>query len=76
MGHAAYNNTEYRKFRQWVKATGPACHLCGEKGADTVDHLVPLAIGGFNVSSNWAPAHAHCNYSKRSRVRVRYSAQY
>jgi 5-methylcytosine-specific restriction endonuclease McrA len=58
---AAYNDTAYRRARAVVRATGPACWLCGRPGADTLDHVTPLAAGGANVPSNWAPAHKGCN---------------
>ncbi len=58
---AAYADAEYRRARAVVKATGPTCWLCGKPGADTLDHVTPLAAGGLNVPSNWAPAHLSCN---------------
>jgi 5-methylcytosine-specific restriction endonuclease McrA len=50
---------------------GPACHLCGEDADPelhwnedwfpTVDHLMPIALGGEDVLSNVAVAHRWCN---------------
>ncbi len=55
---------------QWVVKgvipRGARCHLCGRLGADTLDHIVPLAAGGANEPGNWAPAHRSCNASKGS----------
>lgn len=56
-----------------VKAHGKRCHLCG-KAVDlstinqptsaTMDHLVPLALGGWHDLSNLRPAHHMCNSMK------------
>ena len=40
------------------------CHLCGRKGADTIDHVVPVAWGGSDHPANLKPAHRSCNSSK------------
>ncbi|MDP9418988.1 MAG: HNH endonuclease [Actinomycetota bacterium] len=62
---AAYNDPSYQAARQVLR--GATCHLCGQPGADTIDHVVPLAAGGANVASNWAPAHRSCNSRKGPR---------
>lgn len=50
--------------RSWL-ACHPTrtCNLCGRPGADTVDHVVPLALGGADHPGNWQPAHRSCNSS-------------
>jgi 5-methylcytosine-specific restriction endonuclease McrA len=40
------------------------CHLCGIRGATTVDHLVPRSAGGTDDPANLAAAHASCNYRR------------
>lgn len=51
---------------------GDVCWLCGRPGADTVDHVLPLAMGGTNELANLRPAHgkkrAYCpgNYGRKS----------
>lgn len=57
-------------------ATGWRCHLCGKRvrrkasrtdpfGA-TIDHLVPLSLGGADEPANVATAHYRCNQDKRA----------
>lgn len=56
-----------------IKAHGKRCHLCG-KAVDvstanqpksaTMDHVVPLALGGWHDLNNLRPAHHLCNSLK------------
>lgn len=55
---------------------GDVCHLCGQSGADTVDHLVPRSVASklhLDISpfdpDNCLPAHRSCN-SKRGAGRA------
>jgi 5-methylcytosine-specific restriction endonuclease McrA len=44
------------------------CHLCHKKinkGEESIDHLIPVCLGGSNEAINLRQAHKHCN-SKRS----------
>lgn len=44
------------------------CHICGRPGADTADHLVPVARGGaWYDPANLAAAHRRCNLSRGAR---------
>jgi hypothetical protein len=36
---------------------GFECWLCGQDGADTIDHVLPLALGGGDELDNLRPAH-------------------
>lgn len=51
---------------------GGVCHLC-RKSVDrvdaTVDHLVPVALGGPHTRANVALAHRSCNSSKKTSPR-------
>lgn len=40
------------------------CYLCGGPGADTADHVIPLARGGTNTRANMRAAHRACNGRK------------
>lgn len=56
---------------------GWRCQLCGCKcdrkaawpdaGAASVDHIVPLSVGGKHEMRNVQTAHLGCNWSKNSR---------
>ena len=47
---------------------GNACHLCGKKGADTIDHVIPRSVGGSDRLTNLRPAHRSCNSTKGNRL--------
>jgi 5-methylcytosine-specific restriction endonuclease McrA len=44
------------------------CHICKRPGADQVDHLTPVSMGGTDDPSNLAAAHARCNNERGNRV--------
>ena len=50
---------------------GDECWLCHQGGADTIDHIIPIANGGTDDLDNLRPAHgrksASCvgNYSRK-----------
>jgi 5-methylcytosine-specific restriction endonuclease McrA len=56
------------EYYEWV------CHICENKidpmhksphpESATLDHIIPLALGGTHTWNNVAPAHAACNHSK------------
>lgn len=70
--HAPYSRTEVFSLHQGI------CHLCGlgidadlkwpNTGSYTVDHVIPVSLGGDDVLENVAPAHLGCNASKSNRV--------
>ena len=58
----------YLRNRRAVLANGP--HPCAwgcGRVADTVDHIIPLAMGGTNEVSNLMPSCKPCNSSRGSR---------
>ena len=61
MAHAAYNDPNYKALRQKILADQPNCAICGRPGADTLDHIQPLELGGTNEEHNLRPAHRSCN---------------
>lgn len=54
---------------QLVLATyGTTCHLCGQPGATTRDHLIPYSHGGTDDLHNLRPAHRRCNSKRGNRA--------
>ena len=54
----------WRKTREQVFATkGRRCWWCG-RPAGTVDHVVPVVLGGGHGLANLVPSCARCNYSR------------
>ena len=51
-----------------MRAQDGQCHICHERGADTIDHIVPVAWGGSDDIANLAPAHTSCNSRKRDAM--------
>jgi 5-methylcytosine-specific restriction protein A len=45
------------KRRATFARFGDVCWLCGRPGADTVDHVTPLSLGGTSDLDNLRPAH-------------------
>ena len=60
----------WRQLRaQVLTRDGGVCWLCGEGGADSVDHVLPRYQGGGDNEGNLAAAHLGCN-QRRERVVV------
>lgn len=55
---------------------GRTCHLCGQDGATTADHLVPWSHGGRNVLANLAPAHQGCNSARQDQPLTQWFARH
>lgn len=47
----------WRRLRATILADSTICHICGHDGADAVDHVIPIDLGGTNHPSNLKPAH-------------------
>ena len=58
---AAGHTPEYQQARRDILANNPDCALCGRPGADSIDHITPVALGGTNERNNLRPAHRSCN---------------
>jgi len=62
------NHLEVFERDNWI------CHICKEpvdpklrkpnKMAATIDHIIPISLGGGHFWDNVATAHAICNFSK------------
>lgn len=57
-------------FDKLINLSGDRCHLCRKKftknNPPTIDHVIPLALGGAHDASNIALAHLVCNSRKSS----------
>lgn len=62
---------------QILYAYGTICPCCGRDGLPlTVDHVVPLALGGTNWPDNLQPLCAECNQRKGDRHSTRYAPRH
>jgi 5-methylcytosine-specific restriction protein A len=63
---------ELRKTRWWQQKTAAGrCHYCGCTVSPkelTMDHLVPLALGGLSTKNNLVPSCKDCNNKKKSML--------
>lgn len=61
----------YRRAVAEVRRLRPPCHICGEPGADSIDHIIPRKLRPDLAGdpANWAPAHLSCNSAKGARIR-------
>lgn len=64
----------WRRVRGRVLAESDVCHICGQPGADSVDHIIAVSVRPDLelVRSNLAPAHydvpPYCNRRKGDRA--------
>lgn len=59
----------WRRIRAQVLATSTQCWICGHPGADTVDHIIPLSLGGDPLDiANLRPAHHSCNSRRGNKI--------
>ena len=59
---------KWKALRRRILDADDTCHICHHPGADTVDHLTPLAAGGDALDpDNLAPAHRICNSRKNTK---------
>ena len=52
-----------------LEVKGRICHLCNTHGADTIDHVIPLSLGGHSLAwDNVMPAHRSCNRQRGAKT--------
>lgn len=67
---------QQKRARRILRRDEGRCHVCGEYGADQVDHVIPLAEGGADDDSNLAaihgePCHKQKTQAEAQRARAR-----
>lgn len=50
-----------------IRRDAGICHLCGQPGANTADHITPYSAGGNDHPDNLAAAHVTCNRIRGNR---------
>lgn len=59
----------WRDLRAKVLAGDPWCAICRNRPATTVDHIVPVTLGGAEMDlGNCRPACGPCNYAGGARI--------
>lgn len=56
-------------LRSW-RLAGRTCAYCDNGSAETVDHVVPLALGGSNYEGNLVPSCRSCNARKNDSLLI------
>lgn len=65
---------QQKRARYVMHRDGAICHICGQPGADEVDHVIPTFEGGPDHITNLAPIHAtpcHRNKTQAEAQRAR-----
>jgi 5-methylcytosine-specific restriction protein A len=63
---------EQRLNRAVMELHEGRCHICGNYGADEVDHVVPLSEGGSDGMDNRRPIHSEpCHRTKTAEEAAR-----
>lgn len=55
---------QQRRAARVIARDRGTCHVCGQAGAEEVDHVVPLSQGGADHESNLAAIHVACHREK------------
>lgn len=62
----------WRRLRTQILAANNICAYCGQPDANTVDHIIPVSLGGaVHDPANLQPMHGHCNSQKGNRTNRR-----
>lgn len=61
-----------RRKRSVLRTHGRKCWLCGVEISDdkevSLDHVIPVSLGGSNVVTNLRPAHRGCNSRRGNEI--------
>jgi 5-methylcytosine-specific restriction endonuclease McrA len=66
----------YRAAKKKMMAVTPHCYWCkrkltmeiGSPNQATLDHKIPLALGGLDNANNWVLACEPCNHDRGSKM--------
>lgn len=72
------DRSKFEYYKKVIKATCSCCAICGlpinyelnnpHPWSFTVDHIIPIALGGQTTQENLQPAHWRCNRVKGEKV--------
>lgn len=69
--------SEYYDFKEIRAKYGNRCIGCGKRGNLTIDHVVPLSLGGSDMKDNIQPLCLSCNCRKGAKfIDYRYGPQF
>lgn len=67
-----YRNANWRKLRKWWVNRNPLCVMCEKEGklvaVQVVDHIVPIKMGGEELSSSNLQSLCHSCHNKKTRL--------
>lgn len=69
--HKKFNAPGALTVQDWqdvLKAAGHMCLACGTKQKLTIDHVVPMSVGGANAKDNIQPLCLSCNGRKGNKT--------
>lgn len=58
-------DAKWRKLSKWLREAQPWCSWCGTTADLTVDHIVPLVLGGTNELDNLRVLCRSCNSARK-----------
>jgi 5-methylcytosine-specific restriction endonuclease McrA len=69
---ARNNPTFYVSAKELKKLYASVCAYCGSEENITLDHVVPIQLGGAHSIGNLLPACGSCNFSKGQRLLIQW----
>lgn len=64
------SNTKRWQKNHLINKYGAICYICTlpftTKKEITIDHVIPISKGGFDLLENYALAHSECNQEKNN----------
>ena len=60
----ARSSRPHARLKAQILKESTLCYLCGHEGADSIDHVIPVKMGGQTTRANLRPAHLTCNKAR------------